>query len=302
MDRFRGVFPAPVTPMTSAGEFDDEVFARVLEFNLQAGVHGFWLAGGTGESVLLDDEENERMASVAADVVGDRGATIMHVGSPTTRRSAVMAEHAAAAGVDAICCLPPVFYARSEAEIVEHYRAVAAAADLPFFVYNLPSMTGIEITPDLMRKIADAVPQLVGLKHSASNYANLQEFMAMDLPACFIGNCLLLLPSLSLGAVGCIDGPPNMAPEVFVEVWDAFHAGDMERARTAQERGRQIKELIRECGPHHFHAVLKTIVGERIGYDCGDPRRPGLALSPEQREHILAKAAAFGLTRATVEV
>ena len=297
MDRFAGVYPAPVTPMTAADEFDDKAFARVLEFNLQAGVHGFWLAGGSGESVMLDDEENNRVASVAAEVVGDRAATIMHVGAPTTRRSIAMAEHAAAAGVDALCCVPPFFYARSDEEIVEHYRAVAAAADLPLFVYNLPHMTGFEITPELMQKIADGVPQLVGLKHSAAYYANLQEFMALDLPACFVGNCLLLLPSLAVGAAGCIDGPPNMAPEVYVEVWDAFHAGDLERAQAAQDRGRQIKDLLREFGPERFHAVLKIVVGERLGIDCGVPRRPALPLSTQQREQIVAKAASLGLTR-----
>lgn len=299
MKSFKGVVSAPMSPMTAAGDFDEAAFARVLEFNLQAGIHGFWLAGGSGESIMLDDDENKRLATVAAEVVGDRGVSIMHVGSPTTRRSAAMAEHAASVGADAICCVPPFFYRRTDEEIVEHYRVVAAAADLPLFVYNLPSMTGVEITVDLMRKIADGVPQLRGLKHSAPHFGTMMEFLAMDLD-CFIGNCTLLLPALAAGAVGCVDGPPNMAPEVFVEIWNAFNAGDLEHARDAQQRGILVRDILIEFGAERFHSVLKAVVAERIGLDNADPRPPALPLSPQERAHVLAKAAALGLTPVTV--
>ena len=152
---FHGIFPAIITPMTPEGKLNEVAFRKVIEFNIQAGVHGFWVAGGTGESVLLDDEENNRIAEVIADQSNGRIKNIMHVGAPTTARAAKMAEHAAKAGVESICCVPPFFYGRDDAEIVEHYRIVAAAADLPLFVYNLPGATGVEITPALMRKIQD---------------------------------------------------------------------------------------------------------------------------------------------------
>ena len=300
MKSFRGVVAAPITPMTAAGDVDESAFARVLEFNLQSGIHGFWLAGGSGESIMLDDEENRRLATVAAQVVGDRGISIMHVGAPTTHRSAAMAEHAASVGVDAICCVPPFFYQRSDQEIVEHYRVVAAAADLPLFAYNLPNMTGVEITPDLMRMIADRVPQLRGLKHSAPRFATMMEFLAMDLD-CFIGNCHLLLPALAAGAVGCVDGHPNKAPEIFVEVWDAFQAGDLERARQAQRHSLAIQGMFAEFGSERFHAVLKTIVAERIGLDNSHPRPPALQLSPQERDRVLTEAAALGLTPVTAD-
>ena len=160
MSKFRGVFPAIITPMTPEGTLNEAIFREVMEFNIQAGVHGFWVAGGTGESVLLDDDENMRIATIAADQSQGRIANIMHVGSTTTARSARLAEHAASAGCEAICCVPPFFYKPSDEAIVEHYRVVAAAADLPLFVYNLPQATGTEIMPDLMKKIQDRVPQL----------------------------------------------------------------------------------------------------------------------------------------------
>ena len=239
MTEFKGIYPAIITPMTSDGGLNEAAFREVIEFNIQAGVHGFWVAGGTGESVLLDDEENMRIAEIASDQSRGRINNIMHVGAATTARAAALAEHAAGAGVEAICCVPPFFYRQSDEAIVEHYRIVGAAADVPLFVYNLPQSTGVEVTPELMQKIQDGVPQLRGLKHSAVTFANVRAFADMGL-SCLIGNSMLMLPALTIGATGCVDGPPNMAPELWVEIWNAYTAGDMARAEAAQERGTRV--------------------------------------------------------------
>ena len=296
MPEFRGILPAIITPMTPEGALNEEAFREVMEFNIQAGVHGFWVAGGTGESVLLDDAENMRIADIAADQSRGRIANIMHVGAPTTARAAKMAEHAARAGVEAICCVPPFFYKPSDEAVVEHYRVVAAAADLPFFVYNLPQSTGTEITLDLMHKIQEGVPQLTGLKHSAPTFANVREFIKMGL-VCLIGNSALMLSAMMVGAPGCVDGPPNMAPELWVEIWNAFQEGDMKRAQEAQDHATDVTNLVRQFG---LHATTKAVLSERLGIDCGDPRPPGLPLTKEQRAQVLKRAAELGLDKVTV--
>lgn len=296
MTDFRGVFPAIITPMTSEGRPNEAVYREVMEFNIQAGVHGFWVAGGTGESVLLDDDENRRIAEIVVDQSGGRIANIMHVGAPTTARAAKMAEHAARAGVEAICCVPPFFYKPSDEAIVEHYRIVAAAADVPFFVYNLPQATGTEITLELMHKIQERVPRLVGLKHSALTFSNVREFVKMGL-TCLIGNGALMLPALTVGASGCIDGPLNMAPELWVEIWNAWQDGDLKRAQAAQEHATEATNLVRKFG---LHSTIKAVLSERLGIDCGDPRPPGLPLTAESRVQVLERAGELGLTRVQV--
>lgn len=296
MANFHGVFPAIITPMTPDGGLNEAAYREVMEYNIQAGVHGFWVAGGTGESVLLDDEENMRIAEIAVDQSRGRVTNIMHVGALTTARAARLAEHAARVGVEAICCVPPFFYKPSDAALVEHYRIVAAAADLPFFVYNLPQSTGTEITPELMQKIQDRVPQLTGLKHSAVTFSYVRDFTKMGL-ACIIGNSALMLPALTLGATGCIDGPPNIAPELWLAIWQAYQEGDLKRAEAAQDRATEVTNLVRQFG---LHATAKAVIGERLGIDCGNPRPPGLPLTAEQRQQVSQRAAALGLTRVTV--
>ena len=296
LDRFEGLFPAAITPMDGEGRVDEKALERVLEFNLQAGVQGFWLAGGTGESVLLDDEENMRVATLAAACTSGRAASIMHVGTPTTGRSVRLAEHAAGAGADAICCVPPLFYSRSEDEIVEHYRAVGAAAGLPLFLYNLPGMTGVEITVDLARRIRDEVPQLAGLKHSSGNQPVVHDFAEMGL-RCFIGNSMSMLPAMSIGAVGCVDGPPLIEPAVWLAVRDAYRKGDLPRAEAAQRRARELVQAVFALGGERYLASIKAVMSHRLGVECGDPRPPGRPLTDEERRRVVETAESMGLGR-----
>ena len=173
MTGFRGLYPAIVTPMTADGSLNEDAFRKALEFNIRSGVHGFWVAGGTGESILLTEEENNRISEICADQGEGRVNNIMHVGANTTVQAVRQAEYAARAGVQAVCAVPPFFYGASDESVVEYYRAVGAAAGLPLFVYNLPQATGIDISPELMRKIQDSVPQLAGLKHSSTMFGNI---------------------------------------------------------------------------------------------------------------------------------
>ena len=296
MAGFRGVYPALITPMTAGGELNEAALREVIEFNIQAGVHGFWVAGGTGESVLLEDEENMRIAEIVSDQAQGRIENIMHVGAATTARAVKLAEHAAKSGVEAICCVPPFFYRQSDEAIVEHYKAVGAAANLPLFVYNLPQATGVEITPDMMQKIQDGVPQLKGLKHSAVTFANVRAFSNMGLQ-CLVGNAMLMLPALTIGASGCVDGPPNVAPELWVEIWNAYNDGDIHRAEAAQEKASQVTDLVRSIG---LHAGTKAILSERLGIDCGAPRLPGQPITPEQRTMMRQRLNELGIGRAAV--
>jgi len=220
----------------------------------------------------------------------------MHVGAATTARAVKLAEHAAKSGVEAICCVPPFFYRQSDEAIVEHYKAVGAAANLPLFVYNLPQATGVEITPEMMQKIQDGVPQLKGLKHSAVTFANVRAFSNMGLQ-CLVGNAMLMLPALTIGASGCVDGPPNVAPELWVEIWNAYNDGDIHRAEAAQEKASQVTDLVRSIG---LHAGTKAILSERLGIDCGAPRPPGQPITPEQRTMMQKRLNELGIGRAAV--
>ena len=291
MNEFRGIYPALITPMTRGGDFNEDAFRRLVEYNIKSGAHGFWVAGGAGESVLLEDEENSRIAEAAADQAGGRAKIIMHVGAATTLRAARMAENAAKAGVEAICAVPPFFYRAGPDEIAEHYRVVGGAANLPLFIYNLPGATGVEITFELAEKIRGRVPQLAGLKHSAPAFANTRHFAKMGL-SCLIGSAALLLPALTIGASGCVDGPLSLSPDVWVNIWTAYHSGKIKVAEAEQDRAAELYTIFRRVG---YIASLKALLSEKLGVDCGDPRPPQRPLTGEERAFVIRTAAALGM-------
>jgi len=290
---FEGIVPAIITPMTADGEVDEDAFRIVMEDNIQAGVHGFWTAGGTGESVLLTDEENRRIARAAADQNQGRTNVIMHVGAQTTTRAARNAEHAAAAGVEAICAVPPYFVHPGDRGVADYYRTVAAAADLPLFAYNLPQSTGVELTPDLMKRLQDEVPQLTGLKHSGFDMNNIYLFARMGLSA-FTGMGRLMLPALTVGAAGCVDGPPCLAPELWVAIWDAYRARDLDRAEAAQARASEVEDMVIDLG---YLGALKAAVGERLGIEAGEPRLPTPGATPDQEAQAREAVHRLGIAR-----
>ena len=296
MAEFKGVFPAIVTPMTSDGGLNEAAYREVMEFNIRGGVHGLWIAGGTGESVLLTDDENMRLAEISADQGQGRVTNIMHVGAASTARAAKLAEHAARAGVDAVCAVPPFYYQTTDEAIAEHYRVIAAAADLPLFVYNIPQSTGVEITPELMQRIQDHVPQLTGVKHSSLNFDYTRSFAGMGLSV-LVGQGRLMVAALTIGASGCVDGPPCVAPEPWVDIWNAYADGDLELARAAQDRAVEISRIV---GRYAYHSSLKAVLSERLGIDCGSARPPLPQLTPEQRAFVLDGAARLGLTSVAV--
>lgn len=94
-----------------------------------------------------------------------------------------------------------------------------------------------------------------------------------------------MLPAMTLGAVGAVDGPPSFAPELWVVIWQAYQAGELKKAEAAQDRASETVEALMRCGGG-FHAMIKAALGMRLGIDCGDPRPPALPLTKEQRQAL----------------
>ena len=281
---FEGVYPAIITPLDKENNFKEKEFRKVVEFNIQAGVHGFWVSGGTGESVYVKPEDIQEVIKSAVDQSNDRAKIIAHVGALTTKLSQDLAYSAADSGAHAICAVPPFFYGPSIETIINHYKAISdASGNLPFFVYNLPQSTGTEITPETMEIIKSEIPNVAGLKHSGPKFTDLRGFVKLDL-SCSIGNAALMLPALTLGASGCIDGPLNAAPELWVKIWDLFNNKNFDQTINAQEEATQFSNIIRDFG---MHATIKEIISYRLNIDCGSPIPPLPQLSKTEKTKLI---------------
>lgn len=292
---YKGVFPAPPTPMTPDGSrVAEKALRAMLEDNIAHGCGGFWMAGSTGEGPALTEDQRDVVAQVSAEVCKGRALVIMQVGSMTAATAIRAAKTARSAGCAAVCCLPPLFFRPTERSIIDYYRAVAdAAGDLPLFVYNLPQLTQVELVPSLMEKLQREIPTLKGIKHSAPEFAHLRVFANMGL-ACFSGNGAFPLPALTMGAVGTIDAPLSLAPWHYFALFKAWEAGDFARAQALQDQVRPFVDLV-----WMFNApadVCKTVLSARLGVDCGRSIPPVNRLTDEQRREVLGVAESLGVT------
>jgi N-acetylneuraminate lyase len=292
---FKGMFPAPPTPVSSDGRVHEKALRALLEDNIAHGANGFWMAGTTGEGPILTEEQRDAVARISAEVCEGKVPVIMHVGAISTASAVRAAKTARSAGCAGVCCLPPFFFPSSERSRIDHYKAVAdAAGDLPFFVYNLPQLTQVETVPALMEKFVRAIPTLKGLKHSAPNFGDIRVFADMGL-ICFSGNGAFPLPALTMGAVGTIDAPLSIAPWHYAELFKAWEAGDLARAKALQDGVRKYVDLV-----WMFYAmadVCKVVLSARLGIDCGRAIPPVNSLNDGEKREVLRVAESLGVTR-----
>ena len=293
MTEFKGVVAATITPFDANGNLNEAVFRHVMESNIQSGVDGFWISGGTGESVLLTEDENIRISQISAELCRGRAKSIVHVGALTTASAIRMARAAGDAGADAVACVPPFFYHPTDQAIIDHYRAVVDASGLPLFIYNQPKYTGVEFDAALMQKVIREVPNVAGVKHSAPDFNNIRRFRDMGL-AVFTGSGSLFLSALMTGAVGVVDGPLTVAPELWVGAYRAYQAGDITGAQEFQRKANVLIDLAARYG---MQATCKSLTSVVIGQECGDPRLPIPFLSAAEKADLISAAQSAGVIR-----
>ncbi len=266
----RGVVPPTVTAFDDDGALDAETTAAHARFVVDRGVHGVFPLGTNGEFALLGPAERDEVVRAVVDEVGDEVPVIAGVGEPATRRTVERARAAEDAGADGVVVVTPYYYPLDGDAAVEHYRTVCAAVDCPVYVYHIPSKTGNELSLETLGELA-AIDNLAGLKDSSKDVPWLGQAVAAHDDLTFLaGSDSLLKPGLDLGCTGMVSAVANAFPELVVDLYDAYDAGDRERAAELQERVYEVRDAIKR-GP--YMAGVKEALGHR-GFDAGPLRSP----------------------------
>lgn len=288
-----GVIPPMITPYDREGAIDALAVRELIEWYVATGCNGLWVCGGTGEGVALSDDERARMLDLALEAAAGRIAIAFHVGAASTESAVAITRRCQQAGVDAISSVPPFFYGKSEREIVSYYRQLADETDRPLFLYNLPDATGYSLTVGNVEKILEAVPEVVGIKHSGTTMDFVVELLRLrpDLTV-IVGRGELTLAGLVLGAKGVVCASLCLAPERFVKLYREFVAGRLRESMQAQQRATRVKELYTKFP---VIASTKWVNSRQIGIDCGPPRGPLATIEPDQEAALAALAQQLGL-------
>lgn len=274
MAAFTGIWPALVTPLTAEGEIDGAAAESLIEDTIACGIGGLYVCGGTGEGVLLSPEKRQRMAEVAIGAVAGRVPVMVHVGAIDTAGARELAQHATAAGADAVSAVPPFYYGYSFDAIREHYRAITAAASVPLYLYYIPGATGAAVTPEQLLEIC-ALDGVAGFKYTSHDLFYLSQVMAMRDPQqvnILSGPDELFLPCLSLGVDGCIGTTYNFQPRLYIDIMGACLAGDLTTARRLQFGANAVIRVLIQYGVIPATKALLGLLGHDVG--CGVPPMP----------------------------
>ena len=280
MKELKGIYPAIVTPFDRQGAYDAVAMRRMVRHQLAAKVHGFYVCGGTGEGMLLTVEERKAALETVLDEVGGRAGVIAHVGAFQTPDTMILARHACGVGADAIAAIPPAyFYLPDELGIIQYYTALSDASSLPILAYNIPHRTGVKMSVELLDQLLE-LPNIVGMKESSGDlYYLSQFFVGGRKPLVFQGEDGATLAGLLMGACGGIGGSYSIMPHLFVKLWDAFQAKEMDAAAQIQLR---INELINAvAGYGNIFSAVKQVLAW-MGMECGTGRMPNRPLTDDE--------------------
>ncbi len=274
----------PFDPVT--GDVDLVGFRANVRSFMAHPVRGIIVGGSTGEAVLLDEDERVLLLEGARDVVPDDRLVIAGTGAESTRQTIRRCEVSAGKGADAVLVQPPAFYrgAMTDAALLEHYRAVAAASPIPVILYQVPlRMSTLEFSSNLVAGLAK-IANGVGFKDSRCSLEVVGELVdrTPDGFQVLVGSGAALYGGLELGAVGGILGVANLAPGPGAAIHAAHRGGDSAEAGRIQEAVAPVhNEIVAAMGVPGVKVAL-----DLLGLRGGDPRLPLRPLPDGKREDV----------------
>ena len=279
--RFPGIIPAVTTPFDSSGEVDTGALASNVRFLLDNGVHGVVATGTMGEAGSLSAAERALVVRTVAHEVAGRVPLIVGVSSGSAAASVEYAR--AAAGADAIMCLPPLGYRADLPELVAFYRSVAEGSGLPVMLYNNPEASGVDLGAGAIAAIASEVEGVVAVKECSGDVRRIPALLAaVPQLEVLVGGDDWALEGFAAGATGWVTGVADVAPRECVALYEHCRAGELDAARDVYQR---LLPLARLDMTPKLVQYFKAAMDDRglVGGPCRPPR---LELSGAERAQL----------------
>ena len=285
MDKLmRGIVPALCTPFDQGGELAVGRVPALVRALLDAPVAGFFVCGSTGEGKAMTLPERKQMGETAVWEVGGAVPVILHVGGTSTENAVALARHAASIGADATASVAPIDAPNNLAAAVEHYAAIGAATDLPFYVYWLADAADPSATAGQFLEAMEPVENFAGFKFTDTNFYLFQQLVdgSGGTLNALTGPDEMCVAGMVMGSDGAIGTTYNVIPRLIVGMYDAFHRGDIRGAMAAQVKANRLISLLMRVG---VLAGVKAMLGWQ-GIPVGEPRPPTPRLSPEGLDEL----------------
>ena len=279
---FEGCGTAITTPFTEDG-VNFEEFGKLIEFQIKNGVDAIIVCGTTGESATMTEQERKETIRFAIEKVAKRTKVVVGTGSNNTKAAIAMSKYAEEAGADALLVVTPYYNKTTQQGLVEHYKAIAQAVNLPIIMYSVPSRTGVNITPETCLELSK-IENIVAIKEASGNISQVAKIAALcgDDLAIYSGNDDQIVPVLSLGGKGVISVLSNIMPKYTHDLTKKYFEGNVKEATKMQLEVIDLCDaLFCEVNPIPVKYALNL-----MGYQYGKPRLPLIELSQGNKKKL----------------
>ena len=248
-----GIIPPMITPLRSRDELDAAGLERLVEHIVAGGVSGLFLLGTTGEGPGLSYRLRRELIERVCKQVKRRVQVLVGITDTSFVESVCVARSAAESGADAVVAAPPYYLPEAQPELQEYLDHLVSELSLPLYLYNMPALTKVQFELETVRRAVDE-PRIIGLKDSSGdlNYFKGAAEVVRKRPdwSLLIGPEEKLLESLQLGGNGGVNGGANLFPKLYVKLVEAYHAGNLSRAKELQEAVKQVGASLYRIGKY----------------------------------------------------
>lgn len=279
---FTGAAVAIVTPFTEDGINFSEL-KKLIDFNIENGTDAIVIAGTTGESSTMTDEEHREVIRFTVEYVNKRVPVIAGTGSNDTVYAVQLSKYAESVGADALLLVTPYYNKTTQTGLIKHYNYIADRVNIPIILYNVPSRTGVNITPETYAELAKH-PRIVATKEASGDLSAIAKIKALckDELNIYSGNDDQIVPILSLGGKGVISVFSNIMPKESHEICSLYFEGKVEESCNLQTKYLDlINTLFIEVNP----IPVKTALGI-MGYNVGPLRMPLFPMEGKNLEKL----------------
>ncbi|WP_124040398.1 dihydrodipicolinate synthase family protein [Neoactinobaculum massilliense] len=226
-----GIYTPSVTPLRSDGSIDFDAWGPHIDHLVTAGITGILIFGSIGEFYAFSRAQKEEAIDFAVERISHRTQLLVGTGSTRLSDTVKLGQYAARAGADGAVVISPYYFGPSDEAAFRYFGRVVAESELPVVLYNFPARTGSDLGASLVQRLAEAFPQIIGMKDTVDTISHTREVIeaagaVRDDFAVFSGFDEYYVPNRIAGGAGIISGLTNIAPELFVELNTAWDAGD----------------------------------------------------------------------------
>lgn len=278
---FKGVATAIVTPFNEKDEINFDEFKRLIDFQIDNSVNAIVVCGTTGEASTLSKEEKLELIKYCVKVVNKRVPVIAGIGGNNTKVVIEEEKYVEKIGVDGLLAVTPYYNKTTQSGLIKHYQLIAENTSLPIILYNVPSRTGMDITPNTYLELSK-IRNIVATKEASGDISKVLKIRSLckENLNIYSGNDDQIIPILSLGGIGVISVLSNIMPRYTSNMVKEFFEGKIQKARDMQiEVANLIELLFKEVNPIPIKESLNL-----LDFNVGKPRLPLVKCSSELKK------------------